>query len=449
MTDNLADARAKAAGMFMYFSEVLKKDVQDADGKLVGNVWDISLKLGEIYPKTDFLIIRKGIFKPVYTVLPWSDISRIDDEIMLKTKNEDIKFTAAFKDLEFLVKRDILDQQVVDTYNHKVRRVNDVHLLKVDHEYVVAHVDTGLLGLVRRLGWENALSSVFTAFNKNSDYLKKKELISWKYIQPVSLNPASMTMKLTVSKKQMSSIPAVDLGEIIFDLNTNQRMALFRTLDVITKARVFENLSFDEQRVILKELDKKEAAQIVTHMSSDEATDLLERLPANTVKNLLTLIESNRAKKLSTLLGYSSDSAGGLMTTEFVSMPEMTAVDAAIDHIKKNTVHLEVVPYIYIVDDKNRLKGVTTIRRLLFADPKDDILKTAFSKTLYVYLNNSVKEVAYFMDRYKVSAIPVLDENRIMHGIITMDDILSQVISIAWRKRGRVPKRFVTGYEQH
>jgi Mg/Co/Ni transporter MgtE len=247
-------------------------------------------------------------------------------------------------------------------------------------------------------------------------------------------------MKLSFSEKQLLSIPAADLGDIIFDLNANQRMALFRTLDVKTKAKVFENLEFDEQRAILKELDKKEAAEIVTHMSSDEATDLLEKLPRDTVKNLLTLIESNRAKKLSALLGYSSDSAGGLMTAEFVSMPETMAVEAAIEYVKSQTKEFDVVPYIYVVDDKNHLKGITTVRRLLFADPKDAVSKTAFPKTLYVYLNNSVKEVAHFMDKYKMSAIPVIDENKILHGIITMDDILSQVISIAWRKRRTVKR---------
>jgi magnesium transporter len=217
-------------------------------------------------------------------------------------------------------------------------------------------------------------------------------------------------------------------------------MALFRTLDIKTKAKIVENIEFDEQQAIFKELDRKEAAQIVTNMSADEATDLLEQLPRSMVNNLLPLVESSRAKKLSTLLGYSGDSAGGLMTTDYVSMPETASVESAIDFIRKQTKEYEVVPYIYIVDEKNHLKGVTTIRRLLFADPKDPITKTAFQKALYVYLNNSAKEIAYFMDKYKVSAIPVVDENKAMHGIITMDDILSQVISIAWRRKSRAPK---------
>jgi len=340
------------------------------------------------------------------------------------------------KEYEFLLRRDILDQQVVDTYNHKVRRVNDVHLLKVDHELMVAHVDTGLRGLVRRLDWQRPVDFCVRAIAKDASYLKKEELVSWKYVQPVAINPASMTMRLTMTQKQLNSIPPADLGEIIFDLNPTERMAL----DVKTKARIFESLEIENQKAILGDLDKKEAALIVTHMSSDNAADLLEKLPHDTVRNLLTLIETNMAKKLSGLLGYSSDSAGGLMTTEYVTMAETMTVASAIDFIKHQTHDFESLHHIYIVDDKNHLKGMSTVRRLLIADPRETVLSTVFPKTVCVHLNDSVKEVAYVMDKYRVSAIPVVDENRVLHGVITMDDILSKVISIAWRKRSRASK---------
>jgi len=213
----------------------------------------------------------------------------------------------------------------------------------------------------------------------------------------------------------LSAILAIGAGFcLLFIIERMPPKAIFKILDLETKAKIFENLEFEEQNAILRDLDKKEAAQIVSNMSTDEATDLLERLPPRTVNNLLPLVESSRAKKLSTLLGYSGDSAGGLMTTEFVSLHETTSVQLAIDYIKNNTKEYDTVPYLYIVDDKNHLKGVTTIRRLLFADPKDSISKTAFQKTLHVYLNNSAKEIAYFMDKYKVSAIPVIDENKVI-----------------------------------
>ncbi|MDD5174687.1 MAG: CBS domain-containing protein [Candidatus Omnitrophota bacterium] len=427
---NLEEAKIKAAAMFLNFSDLLGKDVLDSDRKFIGRLWDISAKTSEVYPKSDELIIFKGFIKRYYASVPFSNVSEVDQDVILNVKSEDVKFESAPKDYEFLLRRNILDQQVVDTFNHKVIRVNDIHLLKIGHELMVAHVDIGLRGLLRRLGWEHALKFI----------VKKDDIVSWKFIQPVAINPASMTMKLSVSQKQLQGIPAADLGEIMFDLNMNQRMALFRALDMKTKAKIFENLEFEDQEAILKELDKKEAASIVTNMSSDEATDLLSNLPRGTVENILTLMESDRAKKLSTLLGYSSDSAGGLMTTEFVSMPNTMVIEAAIDFIKNQTREFDTVPYIYVVDDKHKLQGVTTIRRLLFADLKDTVLRTVFPTTIYVHLHDSVKEVAFLMDKYKISAIPVVDENKLLHGIITMDDILNQLVAIAWRKRPRKTK---------
>jgi len=429
--------KAQAEQMFIYFSVLLGKDVCDADGVVLGKIWDVSIQFGEVYPKANDLILKRGFLNKTYAVLPWSSVTEIEDDIILNIKAAQAAFAPLLKEYEFLLKRDMLDQQVVDTYNHKVRRVNDIHLLKVDHELVVAHVDIGLRGIIRRLGWQNIIDGFMKLIAPKSRYLHTDELVSWKYVHPVAFNPASMTMKLSVSQKQLLSIPTADLTDMIFDLNPNQRLALFRALDVKKKAKIFENLEFADQKTIVKDLDKKELAEIVGYMSPDEATDLLENLPQSTVKNLLPLIESSRAKKLSTLLGYSSDSAGGLMTTEFVAIPETLSVEEAIAYIRNQTKEIETVPYIYIIDDKNHLKAVTTLRRFLFAEPKDNVLKTAFTKTLSVSLNKSVREVAYAMDKYKVSAIPVVDENKVLHGIITIDDILSQVIAIAWRKRPR------------
>lgn len=440
MANVISERNLRAAAMFVNFSELLGKDVLDAGRKFIGKMWDISAKKSEVYPKSDELIIRKGFFKRVYASMPFSTVSEIAEEIVLSLKSEDIKFQPASKEYEFLLRRDILDQQVVDTYNRKVIRVNDIHLLRIDHELMVAHVDIGLRGLVRRLGWEKAADFCVRLLKANANYLKKDDMVSWKYVQPVAVNSAGMTMKLSVSQKQLSSIPAADLGEIMRDLNFNQRMALFMALEIRTKAKIFENLEFEDQKAILEELDKKEAAQVITYMSSDEATDLLGKLPRNTVENILTLMSSDRAKKLSTLLGYSSDSAGGLMITEYVSMSAAMSVEAAIEYIKNQTREFETVPYIYIVDAAHHLIGVTSVRKLLFADPKDAVTSTVFPATIYVHLNDSVKEVAHLMEKYKISALPVVDENKVLHGIITMDDILSQVVSIAWRKRPRKPK---------
>ena len=178
----------KAREMFVYFSNILHKDVVDSDGKVIGRVWDISAKLGETYPKSGDIIICKGMIRKLYASIESSRISSISDVIVMDVKGFPIEFSQEAKAYDFLLKRDVLDQQVVDTYNHKVRRVNDIHLLKVDHELFVAHVDIGLRGLMRRLGWEKVVDFIVEHINKDSGYLKSEGLVSWKYTQPISFN---------------------------------------------------------------------------------------------------------------------------------------------------------------------------------------------------------------------------------------------------------------------
>jgi magnesium transporter len=299
---------------------------------------------------------------------------------------------------------------------------------------MVAHVDITTRGLIRRLGFEKFVDFWVRLFNKKAEYLIKEDLISWKYIHPLSINPVSMTIKVDAPQKQFSRIPAADLGDIFLDLNIKQQVTLFKSLDLQTKAKIFTHIDFRKQKSLVEELGNQDIVDILNSIPTDEATDFLEKLPKNRTNQLLSLMESRYAKKLSELLGYSSDSAGGLMTTEYISFNRDTPIEAALKSIKERAFKVEPVQFVYIVDEDNLLVGSTNFRRLILANPQEPIIKAAFPKTYFVRLDSSVKEVAYLMEKYKYYAIPVVGENHILQGIVTVDDILSQVISIAWRR---------------
>lgn len=426
--------------IFVYFSKIIDKEILDKDNKFVGKLYDIILKPTEVYPMSNRLIIKKGFFMPSYAIIGWDNVAECGEDIVrLKVKESEINFTGLCNNKEELtLRRDILDQQVVDTYNHNVIRVNDVHLLRVETNLMIAHVDIGFRGIVRRLGWEMFVDFTVKRFNKNAKYLKKEILISWKYIQPLSINPVSKTIKINAPEKQLRNIPAADFSEIMADLDGKQRLALFKELDLETKAKVLSSMDFQNQKFIMEEIGPKEATDVLAHMPSDEATDLLEKLPSDAVEKLLGLMETSASRKLSNLLGYSSDSAGGLMTTEYIAFPAGMTVGDALKKIEESPFGVETIQYVYIIDEKGALVGSTNMRRLISADPAKEILKTVFPKTLYVNISASVKEVAYFMNKYKCHAIPVIDKNGLLCGIITIDDILRQVISLAW---GRLKRR--------
>lgn len=426
--------------IFVYFSEFIDRDIVDVNNELIGHLYDIIVKVAQVYPQSAGLIVRKGFPNRKYALVSWEHVQELNPkEIKLKLDKSAIIFAEKHDNKEELsLRRDILDQQVVDTYNHKVIRVNDVHFLQVDNSLTVAHVDIGGRGIVRRLGFEKFLDFVVRTFNPHARYLRLERLISWKYIQPLSINPVSMTIKVNVPQKQLTNIPAADLGEIIQDLPLKDQTALFKTLDLATRAKVFMNIDFKTQQLLIDELGYAEIAMILNYLPSDEATDFLERLPRESVKQFLGILESKQAKKLSELLGYSSDSAGGLMTTEYLAFKEGTPVGDVLKAIKEKSFKVEPAQFVYIIDEEGRLVASINFKRLMFAQPDDTIEKHAFPKTYFVNLESSVKEVAYLMEKYKYNAIPVVDGHNILKGIITVDDILSQVIAIAWRRLKKI-----------
>lgn len=436
----MSNAKPGEKPMFIYFSQLMDRPVIDKNGVLVGELYDVVVKKSLVYPQSDSLIVRKGYPNRKYALINWSDILDVDQkEVRLRIDNAAVNFAEKHDDkAELSVRRDILDQQVVDTYNHKVIRVNDVHMLFVDNALMLAHVDISTRGLLRRLGFEKIVDALVKAFNKNAAYLKNENLISWKFIQPLSINPVSMTIKIDVPQQQLSGIPAADLGEIFLDLSSKQQTALFKSLDLNTKSKIFVNIDFKSQKFLIEELDDKATAELLNAVPSDEATDFLEKLPKSDAEDILVLMESKASKKLSQLLGYSSDSAGGLMITEYLSFMKETPIESVLKQIKEKKFKTEPAQFVYIVDENNHLVGSTNFRRILVADPQDPIGKSAFPKTYFVHIDSSVKEVAYLMDKYKYYAIPVVDENNCLQGIVTVDDILSQVISIAWRRLKKI-----------
>jgi len=425
-----------AARIFIYFSQLMDREIIDKNGQACGELYDIIVKPTEVYPQSSHLVIRKGYPNRKYALCAWPEIEEIAErEIKLKVEKNKLLYKEKHNNKEELtLRRDILDQQVVDTSNHKVIRVNDIHLLEVDHFLMIAHVDISLRGLLRRLGFETIVDFLVGLVKKNAPYLNHEQLISWKHIQPLSINPVSMTIKIDVPQKQFSNIPAADLADIFMDLNSQHQIILFKSLDLSTRARIFRGIAFKAQSSLVEELQPKDVAEILNSLPADEATDFLEKLPAETADKFLNLMESRQAKRLSQLLGYSSDSAGGLMTTEYMAFVKDSSVESVLKQIKERSFKVEPAQFVYIIDEVNHLMGATNFRRLMLAEPQGLIQNAAFPKTYYVHLFSSVKEVAYLMDKYKYYVIPVVDNNNCLQGIITVDDILSQLVSFAWRR---------------
>lgn len=422
--------------LFVFLSEILDKPVFDGEDHPVGRLWDVPMKVSndEIYPRGNGLVIYRGLCLREYACVRVEDVQEIDERLRLKIPKAKIRFQKVRPKHDFTLRNDILDRQVVDTENRKVVRVNDVHLLRVDNHLYLAHVDVGLRALVRRLEWTTAVDFVVKFFSPQSPYLKQEEFIPWKNTQVFTSGRKKNVLRLDVARQKLSQIPPTDLAEIMQDLDIFEKLALFKSLDVFLQRTVFADLSTQEKQDLIDHLDDREAASLLENIPSDEATDLLMTLPKDATLRFMRHMETKQSKKLRKLLGFAKNSAGGLMTTEYLFLNQEARVEDAVALIKKNVDYPGNIYHVYIVDDFHRLVGTTSLRRFIHLDPQTPILQACHSRKIFVRTADGMEEIALLLERYKFPSIPVLNDDDILQGVVTTDDVMEVLISIAWSK---------------
>lgn len=422
--------------MFVNYTNVMKMDIVDRHNRLLGRPYDFLVKFGSVYPQMTSLVFAKGVFERRYAVIPWAQVKKVEEKVYLNISEENLVFVKDYRNDEYAsLKHSILDQQVVDTFNRKVVRVNDIHFLRVDKDLRIAHVDVGFRALVRRLGWESLVDTAVKIFWPRAKYLGREHYISWKFVQPLEVVSKKGTLQLNVSNEDLAAIPPADLSEIISELDPPERAALFRSLDFETQVDVLNELEVPMQKDLMKEMETNTAIRLIERMDSDEVVDFLEGLSKKEARHILSLLSPAKARRLSSILKYESDSAGGVMTMSFVALTEDMTVSEAFDKIRSEDLDIEMIYYLYVMDGEGHLKGVVTVKRLIMASLEDKIKDIMLGRPVTAPADASAKEVAFLMDKYDFLAVPVVDDEKKMKGVITIDDILALAIDEAWGEK--------------
>ena len=423
--------------LFVYLSEILNSKIVDCNDVVIGRLSDIAMRMSdEVYPRPEAYIARrtKNFFQKEYAHINVDDVVAINEDFKLKIAKEQIHFQRTHLKYDFTLGNDILDQQVVDTDHQKVVRVNDVHLLRIDNHLYPAHVDIGLRALLRRLGYASLVDTLIRLFSPKAAYLIREDFIPWKNTQVLTSGRYKNVLRLDVVRKKLSQIPPTELAEIMEDLDIFEQLSLFKSLDVDVQRKVFADLATQEKNDLIDHMDDREAVNLIENIPADEATDLLLSLPKDKTRQLMRLMESQTSKELRKLLGFAKDSAGGLMTTEYLSLEEDAKVKDALSLIKENVSYPGNIYHIYIVDSKDHLLGATSLRQFINEDPDKPILETCYSPKVFVRTDDGMEEIALLLEKYKFSSIPVLDEEDILQGVITTDDVMEELIALAWSK---------------
>ena len=232
------------------------------------------------------------------------------------------------------------------------------------------------------------------------------------------------TKQYSELRARMKEMNAADIADIMDDLENEDSLKMFRILPKDIAADVFADLELDDQQYIITSLSDKEASNIIDNLYADDATDLLEEMPANVVKKILANAHPDTRKDINHLLRYADDSAGSLMTVEFVDLRFKMTVAEAIVRIRRIGLDKETCNTCYVVDDQRVLLGTVALRYLLIMDENAVIGDIMNKNVISINTATDQEEVAQTFQKYDFTAMPVVDNENRMVGIITIDDVV-------------------------
>ena len=415
----------------LYLSQVIGRSVRDRNDEPIGKVADLIVAVGDRYPPVTGLVVetdRRRIF------LPWTSVSQLDDSgAKLSTLTMDLaKFHQ--RPNEILLRADLMDKQIVDIDGRKVVRVNDLRLDEVEGALHLVAVDVGASGLLRRLGVEGGMRTIA----RNLRVQVPEKYIDWEDVDPVETSIASI--KLRVPHAGLAELHPADLATIIDQLAPRDRAGVLASLGDDAVADAIEEMEPETQVEVLEDLEPGRAADILEEMSPDDAADLVADLSQTTRDEIFALMEKDEKAEVQELLGYPEDSAGGIMTTEFVAVPAHLTAAETIDMLRQLEPNAETIYYVYVTDDDGRLVGVLSLRDLIVAAPDTQIGDVMIKEPVAVGVLADQDEVAEVVAHYNLLAVPVIDEEGRLDGIVTVDDALDTVLPTAWKRR--LPRLF-------
>jgi len=406
--------------VFLFLSELLGKKIVDSEGRSVGRVLDLTGNIGGMYPPvTDILVRLEEDRRTV--MLPWQAIAAINGTLTAQPLLQEDFREPAPRSGELLLKETLLDKQVVDTDGAKIRRVNDLQFLLANRILYLVHVDVGFRGLLRRVGLEKLIGFIL---RKLFDYVMTDQLISWKFVQPVS---SPDLLRLTIAQNRLAQLHPADLADIIEELNIHQRSAVFSSLDVETAAETLEETDPKIQVSLIEGLSTANASDIIEEMSLSEAADLLGDLPRERVEGILNEMERGVAEDMKELLAHPEEKAGGLMTTSYLSFAPAVTAGEAMEKIRCEAEDMDLIYYLYVVDGLEHLLGVLSLRDLLVAPPATILSDLMDTRVVAVHIEEKKEQIADDFAKYGILAMPVVDDNNSMKGVILFKNLLEVV----------------------
>lgn len=399
-----------------FLSEIIGRRVY-RHSERVGRLQDLVIVETGKLPEVSQLLVKRPYGRPAL-LIPW-------DKVVVVSTNEiaiDIDKLEAYQQAPapgaILLRDYILDKRILDMDGHEVEVVYDVKLAFQSGKLYASEVDFSRHRLLRRLGLRHLAN--FIAQQRGSD-----STVSWMYVQPLpdDLGSFSGSVKLNVLKSKVHEIHPVDLADILEELDSGQREALFNQLEPEHASETLEEIEPRVQRELMANMRHDRAARLIGEMSPAQAADILAILPASDADGILELMDADDATKVRRIVEYHDENVLLFATQECIRVPPESVVQLVLSGYRELARDKDVLTYMYVVDPGDHLLGVVGLRELVAAEPNQTLGELMTEQLITLRPDETLRDAVHAISRYGFRAVPIVGEDKQLLGVVSDHDV--------------------------
>ncbi len=408
-----------------YLSRVIGKKVFNTDGKFVGIVKDLLVDSDYSNQSLERPLVNGIMLKyhnqTAFYSFQYFKVEKVNGKIKI-TCNQLIELPTENINNDLYLASVVLDKQIVDLNGRKLVRVNDIRLVSIPNGTFAVAVDIGIEGLLRRVGIAKPLKIMLSHFNVNIP----SKFILWADVEAIDYS--NFNIKLSKSHSKLQTLHPSDLADIIEDLGRKASSEVFLSLDEEKAADVLEELETDVQIHIIESLSIEKAADVLEKMPADEVADILNALEEEKAELLLNEMEKKTSQEVRELLVYEENSVGSIMSTEVLAFNKNTTVDEVLHELRDKKPEAATLYNLCVTNEKEELIATFSLRDIVVSQPDAKISEIMKPSPVYLRDNQEIDEIAEIISKYNLLAIPVIDSEGVLQGLVVIDDVIEDLI---------------------
>ena len=411
---------AMAGDLEILLSDILNVPVLKS-GKKIGALNDLVIVETAKIPEVRSLYVTRSFGKPSL-LIPWEHVHTLTGRGIEVTISDVESYESEPAEDVILLRDYVLDKKVIDLEENEVEVVYDIRLVLRNKKLYVTDVDTGKAARLRRLGFGFMTRILYSAADPEAE-----QMIPWTCIQPLPTNIGRFkgNVKLNVLKENLSDIHPVDLADILEEMDHEQRVMIFSSLDHDQASDTLEEIEPKVQREIISSLSTEKVVQLINDMTPGQAADILSVLPSSEAHVILDAMNAESARKVQAIINRQEEKVIHYTTQKILKFPPDTIVEYVQNDYPRHARDKDVIMYIYVVDEQDHLLGVVDLKELLQADDKAFLRDVMVENVITLSTGSTLKEGAQEFARYGFRALPVVDEENHLFGVIPYRDVMN------------------------